>query len=1163
MNPEKNSARRNETLLTLAAIWLGTIRSLRAPALTLASLALLTTTSAEAQVTAQFSAAQIPLPTGALSYPYRVAIDVAGNVYVSDTQNNRVLKETLAANGGYTETVVASTGLATPYGVAVDSTGNVYIADNGHNRVLREAPSAGTYTETVVATATLSYPTGLAVDLSNNLYICDTGHGRILQEIPVGGSYVETVVASSGLPQITGIAVDSSGRVFVSDIDNMQVYGETLSGISYTQSTVPATGLNYPYDIAVDANDNLYIADFSNDRIVKENFFAGSYSQSVYPSSNLGGALGLAVDPTGDIFIADTFGQTIWKSSPTGGNFGTVNVGNQSGTGYVIFSFVGSGGPLSLGGLALLTQGASGLDFTNSGDGSCAALHPYNAGDTCSLGAFVIPQFPAERLGAAQVYDTSNNVVATGYLSATGVGPQVNFQPGTPSLIAESETLNPQGLAVDASGNVYFADFANDQVLKVTPLGFQTTVADSTSGMGAPEGVAVDGAGNVYIADSAFNQILQAMPSAGAYTYQTIADSCFDALTSPGGVAVDGLGNVYVADTNGNRIVKETPSGGNYTQSVIPTTGLALPFAVAVDIAGNLYIADLANNRIVLEALSGGVYTQSSIVTGLSEPTSVFVDVNGNVYIADYGSGRILKETLSGGTYTQSALVNVSGISFYGVALDGSGNLYGTDVTGDLVFKLDLVDPPVLSFASSNVGIQSSDSPQSVAMLNFGNADLSLPIPDAGTNPHFSGGSFTLDGSTTCPQVLSIGPAGTLAANLNCTYALDFSPTTTGLNSDVLVLVDNNLNRGNSVQTIAVSGTGVTAAPTATVIALTALPVATSPFGQSVTLTATLLPFASGGQSTNGDLVAFKNGITSLGTGTLASGIASLTLTTLPAGVDSLTATFAGDLNFAASVSTALTYTISHITPVITWATPAQITFGAALSATQLDATSVVPGAFVYTPAAGTIPAGGVDTLSVTLTPTDTITYSNATATVTLAVYDLGLSVSGDAATQTVLLGANATFPFTAAPEGAATFANPVTFSVIGLPAGATAVFTPATIPAGSASTPVSLVVQTSGTLSGAVMRNPFAGHPLRNGPVAFTLLLLPMLGLQALRKRLRLATSTCAAVLLATLVVGAVAVLGGCTGTTSARGTTYPLVVTATSGTLHTSFNMTLIVNK
>ena len=70
-------------------------------------------------------------------------------------------------------------------------------------------------------------------------------------------------------------------------------------------------------------------------------------------------------------------------------------------------------------------------------------------------------------------------------------------------------------------------------------------------------------------------------------------------------------------------------------------------------------------------------------------------------------------------------------------------------------------------------------------------------------------------------------------------------------------------------------------------------------------------------------------------------------------------------------------------TPTITWATPADITYGTALGATQLNATASVPGTFVYTPAAGTVlNAGAAQTLSVTFTPTDAANYTTATATV-------------------------------------------------------------------------------------------------------------------------------------------------------------------------------------
>ena len=77
---------------------------------------------------AQFTAAQSVVPTSSLYYPYRVAVDASGNVYISNTEGNDVLKETLS-QGVYTESVVVSSGLATPYGVAVDASGNVYVAE--------------------------------------------------------------------------------------------------------------------------------------------------------------------------------------------------------------------------------------------------------------------------------------------------------------------------------------------------------------------------------------------------------------------------------------------------------------------------------------------------------------------------------------------------------------------------------------------------------------------------------------------------------------------------------------------------------------------------------------------------------------------------------------------------------------------------------------------------------------------------------------------------------------------------------------------------------------------------------------------------------------------------------------------------------------------------
>ena len=92
-----------------------------------------------------------------------MAVDAAGNLYVTDTSNNRVLK--LAAGSG-TQTVLPFTGLNGPRGVAVDTAGDLYVTDDGNDRVLKLA--AGSSTQTVLPFTGLNYPEGVAVDAAGD-----------------------------------------------------------------------------------------------------------------------------------------------------------------------------------------------------------------------------------------------------------------------------------------------------------------------------------------------------------------------------------------------------------------------------------------------------------------------------------------------------------------------------------------------------------------------------------------------------------------------------------------------------------------------------------------------------------------------------------------------------------------------------------------------------------------------------------------------------------------------------------------------------------------------------------------------------------------------------------------------------------------------------------
>jgi hypothetical protein len=159
--------------------------------------------------------------------------------------------------------------------------------------------------------------------------------------------------------------------------------------------------------------------------------------------------------------------------------------------------------------------------------------------------------------------------------------------------------------------------------------------------------------------------------------------------------------------------------------------------------------------------------------------------------------------------------------------------------------------------------------------------------------------------------------------------------------------------------------------------------------GQAVTFTA-MVAAAKGTGTPTGNVTFYTiYGSTPLGMASLVGGAATFSYSALPLGINSIVAEYSGDNNFNAGNSTGLVQTVSN-QPVITWPTPAAITYGTKLSATQLDATASmngtpVAGKFVYTPKAGTVLTAGSQTLSVTFTPTNK-SYSPMTATVPLTV---------------------------------------------------------------------------------------------------------------------------------------------------------------------------------
>ena len=255
-----------------------------------------------------------------LNYPYEIADDSSGNVYIADSHDYMVREDVkssglvnfFAGNGtyGYSGDGGPAIGaeLTYAYGVAKDSLGNVYIADMG-NCLVRKVNTAGiisTFAGLVIggtsprcgytgdggaATgAELNQPYNVAVDSKNNVYIADYGND-VVRKVTVATGIISTIAGIGGVGGYSGdggpatsallynpaaLAVDPAGNVFIGDYNNCRVreiYAATgiittVAGngnCNYTGDGLAIyVGVSYPQGLAVDANDNLFIGDYYN-----------------------------------------------------------------------------------------------------------------------------------------------------------------------------------------------------------------------------------------------------------------------------------------------------------------------------------------------------------------------------------------------------------------------------------------------------------------------------------------------------------------------------------------------------------------------------------------------------------------------------------------------------------------------------------------------------------------------------------------------------------------------------------------------------------------------------------------------------------------------------------------------------------------------------------
>jgi hypothetical protein len=787
--------------------------------------------------------------------PVGLTVDAYGDVYIAGDYTRLVYIETPNGSGGYTETTTGTSTVA-PWAVAVDAYGDIFVTDQDADTVFMETPNgSGGYTESQVDGGFWGEPLGIGIDTYGNLYITDDDYGAVFYVANYGGgSFASPVDISDGYDYPTYVAVANNGTVYVTDAgygELLALYPEGVNGYSTTSIDGSFDG---PEGVAIDSLGNLYVTDYYAGVAYELVTNAGAVQVGNANGTNTNITANFAIGGTGTLGTAavTTQGETgldfvnvVADDSCSGVAF------SSGGTCSVTVSFAPTVPGVRTGGVLLVDNSgnyvASSAAFSGFGIAPRASflpgtfsfiggeytyakqapnfaqarekahlkvpkISPHGAAKSMELGTdgFTYPGYEPDGI----VIDPSGNYfVADQYYCAVYASfPDNNGPAGTDwvALPMDSGICPSGGLAVDGSGNVFFtawATFDNGAVIAAdVNLGYDAAafqnvysypypvVIYTDTGSGIPyyiNNLAVDAYDNVYFTgsdDSYSDAYAYFVPEYGYNDFDFVNEvsGAFDYLT---GIAADDFGDIVVSDYDLGGVYAFIPQSNNTYYSYELARDLDTPVAVSIDDNGAVYIVDSGDD------------------TGIS---ALYLAV-GNGGVGDYQGGPTPGFNLI--PLNLSYYWEYGDAYYFNFAIDSNNNFYFTDdgYWGGLISIIDVNDPPSLDFETTDIGLISVDSPQTVFLLDTGNDVLTLPVPSSGFNPsistdfllntsyygYFPGGEVPV---FDCPLIASGGTSATISQDNACALPVSFAPLPpAGTDSGTLVVTSDSLYGSASV----------------------------------------------------------------------------------------------------------------------------------------------------------------------------------------------------------------------------------------------------------------------------------------------------------------------------------------------------------------------------